>query len=620
MEHRTKITARPLRQNISCRKVIGLLVFCSLIICTFNTAHAETLPKIAKLLPPETILLIEIDNFQQLKQQFKKTSFYKLYKDPAMAEFTKNLEEKWKEKVSKNDKEIFAVFLNTDVLPQGRVALALVFGEKVRDIDELPFLFISQWGENLAKIKEAVEKAVKKAIEKGAHKKSEEYRRISIETIINKDNFSFSYAFVDDTLIGGVDVEVIKFVIAHIKGASSPTLADDTDYSSTISAIGPYHDINFYLNIKQVVKKIITEDTAEKAKDSITNLGLDNIVSMGCSIALARTPKNSYHAKLIVKIDGTKKGICKMLETEPAVIRAPRFIPANTSSMTFFNLDIKKAYSELAKIMSGFPAEYASILYMPIIPQSPEGEPALYLKPDIIEYLGSQIIIAQSVNKPESSKLPTTQYIIALTVNDSRALEKSMAFLHGKMMAPNNPDAKREFLGQTMYLFGPGALPFAGEGATPMQSHTDSQMPRMPKLAFTVTDIYIIFGTEASVEKAIRTLKSDTSASINSAKWFNKAKASIPSVTGLAVLEDDATSTEALWSMLKKTNKAQGNYALSVVSPIQIDSFIMDMFDFSLLPDFDAVRKYFGISTLYGISREDGFFFECREISPEDSD
>ncbi|MBW8001390.1 MAG: hypothetical protein FVQ80_05155 [Planctomycetes bacterium] len=617
MGHRAKIVARPLQQDISFRKVIGLLAFCLLIICTFNTTCAETLPKIAKLLPGETVLLIEIDNFQQLEQQFKKTSFYKLYKDPAMAAFTKNLEAKWKEKVSQNDKEIFSALFNTDVLPQGRVAFALVLDEKVQEIDEPPVLFISQWGENLTKIKEAVEKVVKKAIEKGAHKKSEDYRRISIETIINEDKTSFSYAFVDDTLIGGVNVEVIKFVIAHIKGASSPTLADDTDYSSTISAVGPYHDINFYLNIKQVVKKIIAEDATEEVKDSMANLGLDNVVSMGCSIGLARTPKNSYHAKLIVKVEGTKKGICKMLETEPSVIRAPRFIPSDTSSVTFFNLDIKKAYSELAKIMSGFPAEYASILYMPLIPESPEGEPALYLRRDIIEYLGSQIIIAQSVDKPESSKLPTTEYIIALTINDSRALEKSMAFLHGKMMSPNNPEAKREFLGHTMYLFGPGALPFAGGGAIPMQGHVDSQMP---KLAFTVTDTYIIFGTEAAVEKAIRTQKSDISASINSAKWFNKAKASIPSVTGLAVLEDDAASTEAFWSMMKKTNKVQGNQALSAVSPIQIDSLIMDMLDFSLLPDFDAVRKYFGISTLYGISREDGFFFECREINPEDSD
>ena len=42
-----------------------------------------------------------------------------------------------------------------------------------------------------------------------------------------------------------------------------------------------------------------------------------------------------------------------------------------------------------------------------------------------------------------------------------------------------------------------------------------------------------------------------------------------------------------------------------------------DQLDFSLLPDFDAVRKYFGLSASYGIARQDGFFFEFKYINPK---
>ncbi len=620
MQYKTMIALKAGRCNVKFCKATCLLIFCLLITGAFNTACAETLPGIAKLLPPETVLLIEIDNFQQLKQQFEKTNFYKLYKDPAMAEFVKYFEAKWKEKIRQSDNGIIAAFFDADVLPRGKVALAVVPGEKIRDINESSFLFIIQWGENSAKIKKAIEKVVNKAIENGSHKKSEDYRGVSIETIISSDKSKFNYLFIDDCLIGAVDIEVLKFVIAHIKGAGSRTLADDSDYSSTMSTVGQYRDINFYLNIKQIIKKIITEDTTEKAKGSIANLGLDNVVSMGCSIALARTPDTFYHARLIVKVNGAKKGICKMLEAESAVLRAPRFIPASVSSVTFFNLDIKKAYSELAGIMSGFSPESASILYMPLVPESPEDESAVYLKRDIIDHLGSQIITAQSINKPDSGRPATTEYIIALAVNDSRPLEKSMSLFHSRVIAPGQSDAKRELLGHTIYLFSFGALPFVDKGTTPMQDYSDFRSPKMAKLAFTITDTYIIFGTEAAVEKAIRTIESGTSASMSSAKWFNKAKANIPSVVGLASLEDDTVSTEVLWNMLKKTNKTQGSCAVSVVSPIQIDSLVSGLFDFTLLPDFEEVRKYFGLSTLYGISREDGFFFECKDIKPKDND
>jgi hypothetical protein len=46
----------------------------------------------------------------------------------------------------------------------------------------------------------------------------------------------------------------------------------------------------------------------------------------------------------------------------------------------------------------------------------------------------------------------------------------------------------------------------------------------------------------------------------------------------------------------------------------------VQLFDFSLLPEFDVVKKYFGLSTFYGISKPDGFFFEFKYLNPPDVD
>ena len=46
----------------------------------------------------------------------------------------------------------------------------------------------------------------------------------------------------------------------------------------------------------------------------------------------------------------------------------------------------------------------------------------------------------------------------------------------------------------------------------------------------------------------------------------------------------------------------------------------VDLFDFTLLPEFDAVKKYFGLSAFYGNSKPDGFFFELRYLNPPDMD
>jgi hypothetical protein len=607
-----------IRQKFNC----ALMLFCCCALGLLSlsaSARAKALPRTAKLLPPETILLMNIDDFQQLKTQFEKTSLYKLYKDPAMAAFVDDAKAKWREKIQKLDEnDIFKAIFSTDVWPQGRVAAALVLNQQGKDFNEPPLVTITQWGEGIDKIKEAVDKMLKKNIELGGHqKRSEDYRGVSIEITIDENSSELNHCFIDDSFVAATNLDLLKFVIAHIKGAGSPTLADDTDYNAAMKTVGPHHDIDFYINIKQIIKTILAEDSAGEAHKWTANLGIDNIAALSCSVAVGRSPGNSASAKAFLKINGAKKGICKMLETESAGFNPPPFIPASAYSVTFFNLNIKKAYDELYGILYSFNPQYAAMMQAMDLPDSPDGEPGVRLKSDIISHLGSQIVFSQSVNKPFSNSSMPTESLVALAVNDRKTIEKSLSLLHSKMIAANNPDARRELLGHTIYLLGPLALPFFTPGMTPMQAHSESNAPQTPTLAFTVTDTHLIFASEPVVERAIRALSSAGASPVGSAKWFTSAKSAVPSVVGMAALEDSAASSEIFWWMAKQSSKAessaaQAGPASTKFSPMEIGKLV----NFDLLPQFDAVRKYFGLSAFYGISTSEGFFFEFKNINP----
>jgi hypothetical protein len=259
------------------------------------------------------------------------------------------------------------------------------------------------------------------------------------------------------------------------------------------------------------------------------------------------------------------------------------------------------------------------------LPDSPDGEPGLKFKSDVISHLGSQIVLSQYVNKPFSNTSTPAESFIALAVNDRKTVEKSLSLLYSKMIAPNNPDARRELLGHTIYRLGPSALPFFKPGITPMlarcmsggQAPSESNAPQTPTLAFTVTDTHLIFASEPVVERIIRALSSTDAPSASSAKWFTSAKSVIPSVVGMAALEDSAASSEIFWWMAKQSSKAGDTSTSADTNPaLMLPQMGIDLFNFSLLPDFDAVRKYFGLSAFYGISTPDGFFFEFKDISP----
>ncbi len=608
-----------------------------------SAADALTLPKTAAILPPETILLVDIDNFSQTKTQFEKTSYYKLYKDPAMAAFVEDTKKSWLKKLSEQDKnEFYKTISDANVLPQQRLAVAFVINKASKN-GEPDVIAVSQWGENLPKVKQAIDKTVEKIITQGFRRKpAEEYHGVNITTLIKElppqkvpdfENYNpdgnqtniptktfqpepvvVNYCLIDDCLLVCPNVELLKFAIAHIKGAQSPTLAADDDYNTTLKAAGPYHDVDLYVNIKQLIKSAAEEDTSGEVKSAITNLGFDNVASLGCSVGLARNPGSSVSGKIFLKINGLKKGVCKMLDFESASFKTPGFIPTSTSTAYFLNLNIKKAFTELASTINSFSPQYAAMMYIPLIPQSPDGQPTLMLKEGFIDHLGSQIVITQSINKPFSFSSQTTESLVAVSVNNKAALEKSFSTLYDKLISPKIPNAKRELLGYTIYTVDLPRLPFFRQGINQMDAPAapaaSPAMPMPPKMAFTITDAYLIFSTEATIEQTVRNLASPGAASITSAKWFNAAKSAVPSDTGLITLKDNVANAEFLWWFLKETAKTNTTSPYSVAGPMVFKEF----FNPALLPDFSVVKKYFGISTMYAISRPDGFFIEFKDM------
>lgn len=595
------------------------------------------LPEAAKLLPPDTAFVVSVENFSQLKGQFEKTDLFKLYKDPSMSGFIEDFKKKLQEKIKEDESELAKIVSDAATFPEGKVAVALALNDKTLDADNPPIMLIAEWGSKAAQVKDMVNKIISKAVEeKGARRQTEDYRGVGITSITGKSSDAVSYCFIDDAMILSGNAESMKFVIAQAKGAGSPTLADSDDYNSTLRAVkssGPGR-IDLYVNIKHIVQTLTAREEAAKIKPTLTNLGLDNVSSFGLSIDVGSGPGGSSSGKALLKIDGAKKGICKLLEVESGPVAIPRFVSESTNSVSVVNLNMKKAFDELVKILTAFSPQMAMMLNMPLTPPGPQGEPPLQLKTGIIDHLGSQIVIAQSIDKSAvgtaGQNMPQPKTLVAMAVSNREALEKTLLFIHSGMIAPGKPDARRELLGHTIYSVDLGGM-LPGFGGGPgarspmMQGPAGAGAPGMTKLAFTVTDTHLIFASENAVEQAIRTLGSGGSQSVASTKWFSQAKSAIPSSVGLAGLQNSEASTEAIWAALRNMKmpaKGGGRAAAmglaGAASPeMMLSQMGGDLFDFSLLPDFDAVRKYFGLSASYGISRQDGFFFEFKYINPK---
>ena len=101
----------------------------------------------------------------------------------------------------------------------------------------------------------------------------------------------------------------------------------------------------------------------------------------------------------------------------------------------------------------------------------------------------------------------------------------------------------------------------------------------------------------------------DKSASrLPSARWYRRAAAAIPSPAGSSGMMDLSVFGRHIWHLLKsgKTDSP---------AEFMVEDF-RELGDFARLPEFETVRKYFGIVVSQFFSQPDGFTFEYRMLSP----
>jgi hypothetical protein len=625
---------------------------------------AVNVPDAAKMVPDNTLLLVNVPSFSSLESQWKKTSYYKFYADPAMAGFVASLKSKWQARISKENDEFGRFWQDVNSLPSGRLAIAMVAPQDTTKSTEPQVLLISQWGPAMAKVKAAIEKSAKKSVDEGAQRTKEAFRGYDIITIKKKeagvkeveikrtgsgssssmgttrenfasdsdnesDNYnsdnsadentpaqpekpketSISYCFADDLLLASEDAETLKFALSHITGSTGKTLAETPDYTATMGIVGPVHDLDIYLNIRAMIDMATAEDKSGQTRVQLGNFGVDNVSSLAFSAAVGRTDGNPIAVKGIVKVNGAKRGILKMIEPISDTVQVPRFVEPSAVSVSMMNFSLSNIYDEIFKIASSINPGIGAMLGAPIIPAGPDGQGGVELKKDILSYIGPRIILAESLKKPFTPGIDPTRYIFGFAVTDSKALERSLSQVHARFIT--TPNSRRDFMGHTIYLLGavPG-LPGMGLG----QMAAGIAKPKSPlheesKLAFTVTDSYVILGSEAEVEQALRNLSNKDSTQVSTLAWFNRAKTPVPAKVGVAAFADDRSSLECLWWIVKDQLKTSSP-SHQVGPGAMFFNSLHDIADFNLLPDYDKVKKYFGVSSSYMVSKPEGFYFE----------
>ncbi len=537
-----------------------------------------------RLLPPGVLLHIRISDVSDLKERLPETGFGKLYQDGSMDKIRDQIEKYFEEGAKEAGKELGFPVSELLALPQGEFCLSLL-QPAGRNLAGVAFIDIGDQESTLDKLMAKLDEELTK---NGSTKKTETIEDVEV-TIYDlpkpgsnsDEKNTFCYFVSEGTLVAGSDLSVISDVLARWDGESDDVLAEEEVYSYIRTKCATRSEgssvIEWYVDPMGLATAAMnsSEEFSTQAlmvSAYLPTLGLDKFKAMGGSFDIAEGGYD-LHGKSLFYVEQPTTGVLRAFECPAIDLSPPAWIGAATPQYASYNWDIHGAYDALTEMAD-------AIAGQPGIAEQQVDQLAqragFHPKKDLIDHLDGRIVVTAEVD-PENQQMPQ-KYLIGLQLKDASAFQETLNIILGHV-GPQVTD--RDFDGTKIYDLQAGGAPIA------------------PAMA--IAKDYFLIGTSADmVEAAVRPASDDTLAD---SEAYKSVAELMPDKVSVISFGDLAKQLLPTYEMLRSG---------------RFDAATEGQFDFSVLPEFEKVAKYFSVTGSYTVPDEKGVYGETFLFAPKE--
>jgi hypothetical protein len=301
--------------------------------------------------------------------------------------------------------------------------------------------------------------------------------------------------------------------------------------------------------------------------------------------------------------EAARQGIFKIIANAPKDANPPAFVPADAVEFWRWRVDGQKSWAALEKMLSDISPAWLSSLNTAISmanTTAQQKDPNFDVRKNLIGNLGDDWISYKKA--PENKTLadlnsaPSLFLFAALNPDQAVLAIKNVASLTSLQ---ENAPAPRQFLGRTIYTI---ALP--------------SHRPAPPRSLYcTASGGYVALTTDVSmIEAFLRSADSKAKPLRETTGFADAAQHNGGAGNGLFAYQNQRETMRAAFTALKNSSAdnppAGGANAFSALSFASPEKIFGGWMDFSLLPEYDKVSKYFYFSVSSGNVTADGFSFK----------
>lgn len=613
----------------------------SFLICLALSASA-VVPPVEKLLPDDTLFMVTTPDFVKLREIYHSSPQTKLWDDPAMKPFKEHFLSKMREElIEPLERDLNIKFADYTNLPQGQITLAMAQnGWPAKEGQHPGLLLLIDTKDKSTQLTKNIADIRKKWVDAGKTVRTEKIRSIEFAAfpISDKDvpktlrkftgsqqaesdsdesttNATKSELFIgqyESLLVVGTETAPIEKVLAHVTGGSVPSLGDLATYDQSRLAV--FRDSPFYawVNSKILIDALTHQNVKvdPETPDPMAFLNPSKIVN---AVGIGGVKTLAFSVQ--VQNDGTsmqvfasapessRQGILKILPGEAKDSSPPSFVPADAVKFQRWRLDGQKTWATIQKIASDISPSSASAISLMLgtaNEMARQKDPDFDINKAFFGNLGDDVISYQKAprgNGLEELSSPPTLYLIASPKADqlASALKYILGIFNPQAQAPKD----REFLGRKIYSIPPGSSPMGSFGAG---------------WNYAASGGYVAISTDASlVEEYLRSSDSEQKTLRETPGLTDAMAKAGGSSTGMFGFENQLETTRAVFGALKSgatTNFSSGAAVVPGFGSFPGTGGFKDWMDFSLLPPFDSISKYFGISVYTASANVDGMAFK----------
>ncbi len=605
--------------------------------------RAAVLPP-EKLLPKDTVLVVTAPDWPKAWSFLTNSSYGRLWQDPALRPFKDKFIDKFTtDTLHPLEQSLGINFSDYKDLPQGEVTFALLpMAQKESPDRHFSQLLLIDTKDHAAQLKTNLASITRKWIAAGKAIKTQKIREVEFTKLIvspadlswnrifpklkpdpaddgaskpPEKNSEITFGQIDSLLIAADSPGVIEKILTLQQGGILAPLAEEPLFQADLATRLRGAPVYCWVNVKALMDVMTTappgsdDDAAAgvlKLSALLKATGLDSVTS--ACLSYQESPDGAGAQFFIGAPESKRAGILRVLAPEIKDANPPPFVPADAVKFWRWRVDIPHSWEMLSAMLNDLNPQFSRVIDFILQNAGKDKDEHYDLKSELLNNLGDDVINYEKAPKSSSFsdlKSPPSVYLIGSPNPDKLAAALGVAL--GITGQATGGVKEREFLGRTIRSVTLGA---------PDNSAA-------PTLSFSGSGGYVALATDPGIlEEYLRSSDSKAKSLMETQGLGDTAQNVGGLSTGWFGFENQSENMRPMFDVLHKQHPTvtdvTGTPAIAGNLNIgeQVVSKLLDWSDFTLLPSFGAVSKYFYYSVYAGQFSPEGFTLKIFAPTP----